>query len=63
MNKTIADDVLFSASNGLELQAFEYCLDNCRSVSEAYDYDVYRFDDNSEVKVFINNQHEITVTP
>lgn len=63
MSKTIADDVLLAASNGLELQAFEYCLDNCRSVSEAYDHDIYRFNDDSQVRVFINDQHEITVTP
>ncbi len=63
MFKTIADDVLFSASNGLELRAFEYCVDNCRSTSEAHDHDVYRFEDGSEIKVFINEQHEITITP
>lgn len=59
----IADDVLFAATDGLEFKAFEFCLDNAVTIREAHDHDVYRFSDYSEVKVFINSEHEITITP
>lgn len=58
---TKAQDALFAFGLGLELKAYEFCYDNAVSVRTADDHDVVRFDDNTKVKVYMNDDHEITI--
>ena len=58
---TKAQDAVFAFTSGLEVQAFEFCYNNAVTVREAFDCDVIRFSDDSEVKVYMSEDHEITI--
>lgn len=58
---TKAQDVLFAFASGLAIQAYEFAMDNAVTIREAFDCDMIRFDDNSEVRVYVNEDHEITI--
>lgn len=61
MTRTFAQEVTFAYNAGLEMQAYEFAMDNAVSIREASDHSVMRFEDNTEVKVYINEDHEITI--
>ncbi len=56
-----AQEVLSAFKAGLELQAFEYALEHSVSIREACDYSVYRFEDGTCVRVYITDEHEISI--
>lgn len=58
---TKAQDVMIAFAAGLEIQAYDFCYDHAVSVREASDHDLIRFDDNTEVRVFMSDDHEITI--
>ncbi len=58
---TKAQDVLFAYNNGLEIKAYEHAMDNAVTIREASNCDHIRFDDNSEIKVVVTDDHEITI--
>ncbi len=58
---TKAQDAVFAFANGLEMKAYDFCYGNAVTVREASDHDMIRFDDNSEVRVYVSDDHEITI--
>ena len=58
---TKAQDVLFAFNNGLEIQAYDFAMNNAVTIREASNCDHIRFDDNSEVKVIVTEDHEIMI--
>lgn len=58
---TKAQDVITAFAAGLEIQAYDFAMDNAVTIRSASDCDMIRFDDNSEVKVFVSEDHEITI--
>lgn len=61
MLNTFAQEVLYAYSRGFELQAYEFAYDKAASVSEAHDHDMIRFEDNTQVRVYMSDDHEITI--
>lgn len=57
---TKAQDILFSAGLGLEIQAFEFAYDNTVNVTYHEGFEELRFDDESSVRVTVSDDHEIT---
>lgn len=55
-----AAEIMLAQSCGLEFKAFEYAQAQAVSVQYAEDHEIYRFDDNSQVRCYINEDHEIT---
>lgn len=58
---TFADKILNTYNSGNELEAFDKAVDIAVTVREASEYDVYRFEDSSSVRVYISDDHEITM--
>lgn len=58
---TKAEDTLFAFNLGLELKAYDFAMDNAVTLREAHDHSLIRFDDNSEVRVYMSDDHEITI--
>lgn len=55
-----AAEIMFAQKHGLEFKAFEYAQDRAVSVQYAEDHEIYCFDDGSQVRCYINEDHEIT---
>ncbi|MUK92564.1 hypothetical protein GNP80_08925 [Aliivibrio fischeri] len=45
-----------------EVTAFESVVSKCSNMAEHDGYSVYRFDDNSSLKLFISDDHEFFAT-
>lgn len=58
---TKAQNVITAFTAGLEIQAYDFAMDNAVTIRSASDCDMIRFDDNSEVRVYISEDHEITI--
>lgn len=58
---TKAQDVLMAFTAGLEVQAYDFAMDNAVTIREASDHNLIRFDDNTEVRVYVGVDHEITI--
>ncbi|KFI12080.1 hypothetical protein F0223_23820 [Vibrio coralliilyticus] len=59
--KTVAEEILKIFGANKELEALECAMAVAITVREANDYSVYRFVDLSSVRVYISNEHEITI--
>lgn len=58
---TKAQDVITAFTAGLELKAYDFAMDNAVTIREASDHSLIRFDDDSEVRVYVSADHEITI--
>ncbi len=56
-----AQNIVLAFNAGLELQAFEYALEHAVSIREASEYSVCRFEDGSCVRVYVTDEHDITI--
>ncbi len=59
--QTVASEILAMFDAGKDLKAFEQSMDLAVTIREASEYDVYRFEDLSSVRVYISDDHEITM--
>ncbi|MFA1562971.1 hypothetical protein [Aliivibrio fischeri] len=57
---TIAEQLMIKSKVN-ELGAFEMSVELAVSISEHHNYSSYRFEDNSELRISISDEHEITV--
>ena len=60
---TFAEEIIWTFGLGLKLQSYEFAYDHAVTVREASDHSVLRFADNSEVRIYVSDDHEITITP
>jgi len=58
---TLAAEVSKKALAGKEFEMMEFCFDNAFSISMHSDFQVVRFEDNSEVRIYISEDHEIDI--
>jgi hypothetical protein len=57
---SIAEQLMIKAKIN-ELGAFEMSVDLAVSISEHHGYSSYRFEDDSELRISISDEHEITM--
>ena len=58
---TKAQDAVFACNVGLKDKAYEFCYKYAVTVRSAHDHDIIRFDDDTEVRVYVSEDNDITI--